>query len=294
MIYTSVPQLLIFLTVLLALFLPILGVRYSIPLFQLLSRWIRWILFGVFFSVSINYFELSFRPDWLHFVTGLALWFVLEMSYYLMAIKALSAGEFPLFPQFYENLDGDEWPAEQRYIELREWLSAEGYKHLSSLKAELFEGMCLRACIYQSVDISSRIQILFMPTRKGGTSPSYTIKTYTEPEEWVITDNLSLPYGGYYPAHWNMCRKPLIGSARKLLLLHKKRLKKMNLQSVAIKDSAIEEINEQQRVLERLNTETGFLVPRHLREKEGKISANGRYRIWKEMWLIAYLGRPIQ
>ena len=291
---TSVAQLLIFLIVVLAVILPVLGVRYSIPLFQLLGRWIRWVLFGVFFSIFLNYFELSLRPDWLHFVTGLALWFVLETLYNLMAIKALSASDLPLFPQFYVNVDGDEWPAEKRYIELREWLREEDYKHLSSLKAELFGGMCLRACIYQSTDTSTRIQILLMPTRKGGTSASYTFRTYTESGEWVITDNLSLPYGGYYPAQWSICRKPLIGSAQKLLLLHKKRLAKMKLQAVANEESAIEEINEQQRVLERLNTDTGFLVPRHLREVEGKITPNGRYRLWKEMWLIAYLGRPIR
>lgn len=291
---TGVPQLLTFLIVLLAVILPVLGVRYSIPLFQLLGRWIRWVLFGVFFSIFLNYFELSLRPDWLHFVTGLALWFVLETSYNLIAIKALSASDLPLFPQFYVNVDGDEWPAEKRYIKLREWLHEEDYKHLSSLKAELFGGMCLRACIYQNTDTSTRIQILLMPTRKGGTSASYTIRTYAESGEWVITDNLSLPYGGYYPAKWSMCRKPLIGSAQKLLLLHKKRLAKMKLQAVANEESAIEEINEQQRVLERLNINTGFLVPRHLHEVEGKITPNGRYRLWKEMWLIAYLGRPIR
>ena len=294
MINTSVAQFLIFLIILLAVILPVLGQRYSIPLFQLLTRWIRWILFGIFFSIFLNYFELSFRPDWLHFVTGLALWFILETSYNLVAIRALSTSDLPLFPQFYINVDGDEWPAEQRYIELREWLHAEDYTHLSSLKAKLFQGMCLRACIYQSIDTSTRIQILLMPSRRGETSASYTIRTYTESGEWVITDNLSLPYGGYYPAQWNMCRKPLIGSAHRLLLLHKKRLSKMMLIPVAIEDNAIEEINKQQSVLERINTDSGFLVPRHLHREQGKISPKGRYRLWKEMWIMAYFGKAIR
>ena len=292
MINITVEQYILFFFAALAVVLPILGSRSSIPLFPLLGRWIRWLLFGVLFAISLKYFDLSYRADWVHFVSGLALWFILETSYNWIAIKALSGSDLPLFPQFYVNTDGDEWPADQRYIELREWLRSEDYKHLSSLKAELFAGMYLRACVYESSDSFTRIQILLMPTRKGGSTASYTVRTCTQEGQCVITDNLSLPYGGYYPSRWNMCRKPLIGSLRRLLALHKHRLIKMNIRATGTEDSAVEEINDQQRILERLNTDTGFLVPRHLHEEEGKITPNGRYRLWKEMWLIAYLGKP--
>lgn len=294
MIDTIAAQILLFFLILMALALLTLGLRSNVPLFPLLGRWLRWALFGSLFAISLKYFEFSYRPDWVHFITGIALWFVLETSYNWIAIKALSSSDLPLFPQFFVNTDGDEWPADQRYIELKEWLRSEDYTHISSLKAELFEGTYLRACIYQSVDTFTRIQILLMPTRNGGSTASYSIRTYASNGDCVITDNLMLPYGGYYPTHWCMCRKPLVGSPGRLLMLHKKRLVNMNIQAVGTKDSAIEEINEQQRILEKLNTDFGFLVPRHLREKEGKITSNGCYRLWKEMWLIAYLGRSIQ
>jgi hypothetical protein len=53
------------------------------------------------------------------------------------------------------------------------------------------------------------------------------------------------------------------------------------------------DVNEQQRILERLNTDTGFLVPRPRQEEEGKITSDGRYRLWKEMWTLAYLGKSV-
>ncbi len=293
MIDITIAQYVLFFFVLLAVFLPIFGARFSIPIFPLFGRWIRWLLFGVLFAVSIRYFDLSYRADWVHFVSGLALWFILETSYNWIAIMALSESDLPLFPKFYVNTDGDEWPADQRYIELKEWLRSEDYKHLSSLKADFFGGMCLRACVYESRDDFTRIQILLIPTRKGGAAACYTVRTRTQEGQCVITDNLSLPYGGYYPSWWSICRKPLIGSPRRLLELHKKRLIKMNVRAVGTEDSAVEEVNEQQRILERLNTDTGFLVPRYLHEEEGKITSNGRYRLWKEMWLIAYLGKTI-
>lgn len=289
---TSV-QYLLFALAALTVLLPLFGGRFGIPTLTLLARWLRWLLFGTLFAYFLKVFELSFRPDWVHFVSGIALWFVLETGYNWIAIKALSRSELPLFPEFYVNEDGDEWPADQRYIELKDWLRAENYKRLSPLKAELFTGTYLRASVYQSADSLTRIQILFLPKRKGGSTACYTISTHTQSGDRIITDNLFLPYGGYYPTRWNMCRKPLIGSLKRLLLLHHKRLLQSNVEPVAVEDSALEEVNEHQRILERLNIETGFLVPRPRQQEEGKITADGCYRLWKEMWLLAYFGKSV-
>ena len=40
-----------------------------------------------------------------------------------------------------------------------------------------------------------------------------------------------------------------------------------------------------------MNTELGFLNPQGAREDHGKISNEGRYRVWKEIWMLNYLGR---
>jgi len=263
------------------------------PLLLLLGRWVRWFLFAALFAFFLKVFGLSYRPDWVHFLTGLAVWFLLETGYNWIAIKALSFSEIPLFPSFEANADGDEWPAEKRFIALKEWLREEKFMRLSALKAELFEDTYLRASIYQSPDKFTRVQILFIPKRKGGATACYTITTNGEDERRLITDNLFLPYGGYYPEGWNFCRKPLIGSLRRLLALHHKRLLKSSLRPITFEEDPLEELNDQQRILERLNTEIGFLVPRGRQEEEGKITNEGRYRLWKEMWLLAYLGKSV-
>ncbi len=283
----------LFVFAVLSVLLPLLGGRLGIPTLLLIARWLRWLLFGALFAYFLKVFEISFRPDWVHFVSGLALWFVLETGYNWIAIKALSRSELPLFPQFYVNEEGDEWPADKHFIQLKEWLRAEKYKRLSPLKAELFEGTYLRASIYQSSDGFTRIQTLFLPKRKGGATACYTISTYTKSGDRIITDNLFLPYGGYYPATWNNCRRPLIGSLQRLLLLHHKRLVQFKAEPVACEYDALEEINDQQRILERLNTETGFLVARPRQEEEGKLTSDGCYRLWKEMWLLAYFGKSV-
>ena len=37
--------------------------------------------------------------------------------------------------------------------------------------------------------------------------------------------------------------------------------------------------------------ELGFLHPHPEREDFGKITHEGRYRVWKEIWMLNYLGR---
>ena len=289
----SYTHLILFTVAILTVLFPIMSTRWGIPALMVIGRWLRWFVFSALFAFFLQVFELSFRPDWVHFVTGLALWFVLETGYNWIAIKALSRSELPLFPQFYNNEDGDEWPADQRFIDLKDWLRREGYRRLKALKAVLFEDTVLRASIYESEDKLTRIQSLFLPKPRGSATACYTVSTNAKSGERIITDNLFLPYGGYYPESWNMCRKPLIGSLQKLILLHHKRVLSLKLEPVSVEDDALDEVNEQQRILERLNTETGFLVPRAFQEEEGKITSDGCYRMWKEMWMLAYLGRSV-
>ena len=273
--------------------LPMIAARLNLPVLQVCARWIRWFLFGALFAFCLHVFELSFRPVWVLFLTGCGLWFVIETGYNWIVIKALSRSDLPLFPTFRDNRDGDEWPADERYIDLKDWLKETAFKRIAALKAELFEGAVLRASIYESADQLTRVQILFLPKSRGGSTACYTLQTEGDDGERLITDNHFLPYGGYYPEKWKLCRKPLIGSLKRLMHLHRKRVHRSSLNPVPFEDDGLEQLNDQQRILERLNTETGFLVPRPRQEEEGKFTSEGRYRLWKEMWMLAYLGKSV-
>lgn len=271
--------------------LPVAGLRWGMPILLLLGRWVRWALFAGLFAFFLGAFELSSRPGWVHFITGVAVWFLLETGYNWLAIKALSRSGLPLFPDFKVNNDGDEWPADERFIALRDWLRSAGFKRLSALKAHLFDDVSLRASVYESEDARTRLQMLFIPKRKGGANVCFAFSCVGKDGARLITDNLFLPFGGYYPENWSLCRKPLMGSVQRLYKLHRRRLMTEMFDALPFEDQPLEEINDQQRILERLNLETGFLLPRPVQEENGKISSQGRYRLWKEMWLLAYFGR---
>jgi hypothetical protein len=61
---------------------------------------------------------------------------------------------------------------------------------------------------------------------------------------------------------------------------------------VPFTDDPIHDLNQQQQILERTNTDSGILFPRSLHEEHGILTWEGRYRVWKEAWLLSYFGWP--
>ena len=96
------------------------------------------------------------------------------------------------------------------------------------------------------------------------------------------------PYGGFYPDNWNVVRRPWTRSANTLFKLHEKRILNLDLEEYEV--DPVDDLNQQQGVLERKNIEEGFLFPPHLQEENGRITWEGRYRVWKEVWLLNYFG----
>ena len=65
----------------------------------------------------------------------------------------------------------------------------------------------------------------------------------------------------------------------------------MNFTPIDFPTKPLDELNGQQRHLENLNIHSGIIVPLSKQEEEGMLTEKGRYRIWIEMWLIAYFGK---
>ena len=266
--------------------------RKSSLLISILNRWLRWLAFPALFaylSFSAEWFEKPFR---VLFAAFFLTWFLFETVYHWVAIKALSNSPFSLFPKFVENPQGEEWPAQKRFLNIRNWLKEHSFKSLAPLKAELMPDIILRMHVFQSEDNKTRIQILFVPQRGGSVSMCYTILSQTVEGSRYVTDNLFLPFGGFYPENWYLDRRPLLRSFVSLYNEHRRRIRNTKEVFVAWDDDVIEDVNEQQATLERVNTEMGFLNPINLREEYGKITWEGRYRVWKEIWMLNYFGKP--
>jgi hypothetical protein len=220
------------------------------------------------------------------------LWLLAETLYNWLAISALSLSPAPLFPRFSVNQSGEEWPTHPQLLRLRDWLRKQGFKPVQALQAEVGPGIKVRGSFYQNATATVRLQVLFLPQAGGTITVCHALSTQTASGHRYVTDNLSLPFGGYfYPESWLVERSLWRRSLPSLVARHQARLAEAGEAGEPWKDDPLTDINAQQRELERINTELGFLFPPTEREEHGKITQAGRYRVWKEYWLVNYFGR---
>ncbi|HEY3757789.1 MAG TPA: hypothetical protein VGL42_16665 [Opitutaceae bacterium] len=265
--------------------------RIGSPVLSIIDRWIRWIVFAIGAAVLCQTWHMIDRPFWSLCVAFFLFWFLGETLHSWLAISALSLSPLPLFPRYAQNVSGEEWPVQPRLLRIRTWLRSQGFHPEQALRAEIGGGIYLRVSVYQDALGSSRIQITFLPQPNGAITVCYAITTPVADGTRVVTDNLYIPFGGFYPEQWLVERRPWARSLPSLLKRHRARVGSTRQPPLTFAQEPLMELNAVQNELDRLNTEMGFLNPHNQREDHGKISQEGRYRVWKEIWMLNYLGR---
>ncbi|HVS53104.1 MAG TPA: hypothetical protein VHD62_12180 [Opitutaceae bacterium] len=286
------PPYLILVAILVSLVLMQVNQRMASPVLSIVDRWLRWFVFAFGAAQLSRDFELIDRPFWVLAAVFFLVWFLGETLYNWLAITAHSLSPLPLFPRYAVNAGGDEWPVQPRLLKIREWLRGQGFRQTQALKAEIGGGIFLRVSIYQDAPATVRVQVTFIPQASGAISVCYAITSRTADGSLYLTDNLYIPFGGFFPEHWFVERKPWRRSLPQLLARHRARLATAGAQPVPFTVEPLAELNAAQHELDRLNTELGFLHPHAEREDFGKFTQEGRYRVWKEIWMLNYLGRP--
>ena len=266
--------------------------RVASPVLSIADRWLRWVLIASGSAQLCQVYQLVDRSYWVLVVVFFLLWFLLETLYNWILITAESLSPLPLFPRYVVNTSGEEWPVQPRLRRIREWLRAQGFRQTQALKAEIGGGIFLRVSIYQDAPATVRVQVTFLPQANGAISVCYGVTSFTADESRYITDNLYIPFGGFFPEDWFVERRPWSRSLPRLLQRHRARLARAGAKVVPLTTDPLTDLNSAQHELDQLNTEMGFLHPHAQREDLGKFTQEGRYRVWKEIWMLNYLGRP--
>ena len=282
---------LILVAILLSLVLLQVNQRAASPIISILDRWLRWLVFAFGAAQICRDFELVDRPYPVLAALFFLIWFLGETLYNWLAISALSVSPLPLFPRYVPNQSGGEWPVQPRLLKVREWLRAQGFAQIQALKAEVGGGMYLRVSVYQDPTARVRIEITFLPQSNGAIVMCSALTSVAPDGRRYLTDNNYIPFAGFYPENWFVERRPWCRSLPRLLALHRTRLAKAGIEPVPMTVEPIADLNAIQAELDRLNTELGFLHPHGVRDDFGKITQEGRYRVWKEIWTLNYLGR---
>lgn len=267
-----------------------INLRIASPLLAIPIRWLRWILFALFAAQANEQLKLVDRPAWVIAAAAFLLWFLIESAFNWLKVSAISLSPLPLFPRYVVNNSGDEWPTQKRLLRVRDWLRNSRYTPVQALKAELGEGVWLRTSVHQNHDNTIRLHTLFVPQESGAITVCFSLATRTADGRRYVTDNLYIPFGGFYPESWHVDRAPWRRGLPGLVAWHQERLRRAGEEVVAWDSSPIDDINQQQQQMEMINTELGYLQPHAEREEYGKITPEGRFRVWKEAWLLDYLG----
>lgn len=268
-----------------------LNQRMASPVLAIVNRWLRWFIFAFGAAYLVLQFDLIDRPYWALVPACFLVWFLIETVYNWLMVSALSQSSIALFPTFSINPAGDEWPVQRRLLRERDALRYKGFKHVQALRAEIGGGLYLRSSFYEHPESKIRVQLLFMPQPSGAIALSCVLNSLTASGLRIVTDNLHVPFGGFYPENWHVERRPLVRSILQLIDCHQKRVRATGDQVVPFERLPATDLDAAQRELDRLNTEMGFLFPHQEREELGKITHEGRYRVWKEIWMLEYLGR---
>jgi hypothetical protein len=286
------PSYFILIAIVLSLVLMQVNQRVASPVLSIADRWLRWTVFAFGAAQLCHDFKLIDRPYWALVVVFGLVWFLGETLYNWLIITAESLSPLPLFPRYAINTSGEEWPVQPRLLRIREWLRAQGFRQTQALKAEIGGGIYLRVSVYQDALATVRVQVTFLPQANGAISVCYGVTSITSDGSRYITDNLYIPFAGFFPESWFVERRPWSRSLPSLLKRHRSRLARVGAKLEPFTTEPLTDLNSAQHELDQLNTELGFLHPHAEREDLGKFTQEGRYRVWKEIWMLNYLGRP--
>ncbi len=268
-----------------------INLRVASPILSIIDRWLRWFVISLGAAQLVREFGWIDRPYWALALAFFLLWFLGETLYNWLAITAHSLSPLPLFPRYAINTSGEEWPVQPRLLRIREWLRSQGFRQVQALRAEIGGGVYLRVSVYQDAEATLRIQVTFIPQPNGALAVCYAVTSVTADLGRYLTDNFYIPFAGFYPENWFVERAPWRRSLPRLLARHRARLAAAGAVMVPFTTEPLADLNMVQHELDRLNTELGFLYPHAEREDLGKFTQEGRYRVWKEIWMLNYLGR---
>lgn len=265
--------------------------RNASPNLAILARWMRWIFIALVVTSLTIFFGYRGHPVWVLALVAFLGWFLLESAYTWLAVTALSRSQLPLFPRYQKSAEGGfEWPNDGRFIRIRSWLRRSGFQRTDTLLARYEDQVLMRLAIFDHEDRKTRASFLFFPSDRGSVVLACSFHSQTADGTRLVTDNLFVPFGGFYPERWLVERKPRNRSVERLFQRHSARCDAFGGEFVAIEADPLDEINQFSRELEKLNRELGFLAEPDEEENAGRITAAGRVRVWMEIWTLSYLG----
>ena len=258
------------------------------PVNKLIVRWLRLILIALFVGIVFKLTFFGGVPFWRLLVMGILAWILIDSGYLWLYILAWDKSELPLFPSI-RSVEKVDWPANTRFFLIKDWIRENNYQEIGCFNYYYEDEVLQQLIVYESPDKTVRLQIIIVTDVTGVILDQIAFTSETEDEKVIVTDNVFMPFGGVYPSNWLVQRHPPIRKIQSIAKRHQDTLADNDeVCCVRIDIDAKTWIQDMQNTLERENIEAGILHRRRDRPEFGKMTGEGRYRIWKELLLLNY------
>ena len=258
------------------------------PVNKLIVRWIRLVIIAGFAAIIFKFTFFGGVAYWRLFIMGFLAWIFIDSGYLWLYILAWDKSELPLFPSVRE-VERVDWPANTRFFLIKDWIRENNYQEIGCFHYLYEDEILQQLVVFESPDRTVRLQVIIVTDVTGVILDQIVFSSITDSGQVIITDNVFMPYGGVYPENWNVSRYPAIRKIQKIAQNHSASIvADGKLCCVKYEDEAKVWIQDMQNDLERENVLAGILNDRRDRNEYGKMTGEGRYRIWKELLLLNY------
>ncbi|MDR3316669.1 MAG: hypothetical protein LBS68_01150 [Puniceicoccales bacterium] len=255
-------------------------------------RWLRFGATGTTFAYAVKFFTGNPAPFGLLVATGLTLWFLAEGMATWGQVRRLGDMEAPFCLRYDPADDLSLWPNAPDLRSVQNSKECGGFL-LETMARVDHRGKLLFLCpILLSADRQIRLVMRF-PLPLEGTAPaSFIFYSVDGGGRTIVTENFCGVFAGYYPDSWDVRRRPLVASLFRLLALHRRRL--CDRSPAAMDGNPIEMLNGLQDALLEENRGRNFLIAGAGAGRSSlRFGSEAGFRIWLEVFLLRYFGRPL-
>lgn len=264
------------------------GGRQWSPVVSVLNRWVSLMTFACCVAYWDQLVDWSGRPAWVMLALAVLGWFFCESLLLWVFLGRLSFSSVPLFPRFRLLAHTDGMPIHEGFSRAQAQLESMGYTFLESMALPLNDTFSVWSRVFEKD--CRRVQLLLMPRSRGRFQLHVAVHGLGADGVRYTLDNLYLPNVAASPKDQVCLRRPWARGMRKLIKRHEALMAEAG-GCQAFTYPPCEDLNRAQAQQEAYNAQGGLLRPSHVHSEHGRITPEGRYRIWKGLFWLHYFGR---
>jgi hypothetical protein len=258
----------------------------------ILIRWIRWCAISTAIGCILKLYSAPAAPFGLLFVTGLLGWFILESAVTWRQVRRLGSMDASIFFRYEDIGEGNLWPNSPDLRSARDPLERNGFSLEGLARVDLVGRLLFLCPIFLSHDRQIRLVMRFPMPMGAPIPPHLFFYSTTADGKILVTENFGGIFGGHYPSHWEVRRRPLQRNVGKILASHRRRA--VGRSMAALESPPVAALNALQGDLLAENLRRSFVIQTSTAGAQTlRLGAEAGFRIWLEIWLLRYFGRPL-